>query len=471
MSPSRSCTLFLSPEIDTPMSPRLEIRLLLGILAVGVCLRVASALYQGNTVEPLPGLHDQVSYDALARRVAAGEGFTFAVNWWPATRAGEPTAHWSYLYTLFLTLVYKLLAGNVLVARLIQAVGVGILHPWLAFRLARRMGGPDAGLAAALVAAVYSYFVYYGGALMTESFYIVAVLWVLDSALLIAAAAEPSRSLWLRLGVATACAVLLRQVFLLAVPFLFGWLVWTAVRRNRQSASRSWRGLAGSTAILLLALLPWTIRNQIAFGTFSLLNSSAGFALYWANHPLHGDRFVPILPADGPSYADLLPPEVLAMNEVQMERTLMRLALHDSAANPGRIARLSLSRMSEYFRFWPAGASMTGSDLIRLASFGLLFPFALAGIAIGCRRTSTARAQAGLDRFSVEILLLFCALYTVIHLLSWTLIRYRLPVDAALAIFAAISLSAGFRRFCLPRFHSYAPPVSSDGASDRRTPT
>ena len=27
-------------------------------------------------------------------------GFTFATDWWPATRVGEPTAHWSFLYTI-----------------------------------------------------------------------------------------------------------------------------------------------------------------------------------------------------------------------------------------------------------------------------------------------------------------------------------------------------------------------------------
>jgi hypothetical protein len=30
--------------------------------------------------------------------------------------------------------------------------------------------------------------------------------------------------------------------------------------------------------------------------------------------------------------------------------------------------------------------------------------------------------------------------YTLIHLLTWTLIRYRLPVDAVLLIFAALTI-------------------------------
>lgn len=34
----------------------------------------------------------------------------------------------------------------------------------------------------------------------------------------------------------------------------------------------------------------------------------------------------------------------------------------------------------------------------------------------------------------------FITLYTAIHLLSWALIRYRLPVDAVLIIFAALGI-------------------------------
>ena len=38
------------------------------------------------------------------------------------------------------------------------------------------------------------------------------------------------------------------------------------------------------------------------------------------------------------------------------------------------------------------------------------------------------------------ILYLFIGIYTAIHLLSWALIRYRLPVDAVLIIFASTTL-------------------------------
>lgn len=102
------------------------------IVAGAVVLRLAAALALGDRVEVLPGTHDQVSYHTLALRVLDGHGFTFPTDWWPITRAGEPTAHWSFLYTLYLAGVYAVAGAHPLVARLVQAMAAGVLGPWLA---------------------------------------------------------------------------------------------------------------------------------------------------------------------------------------------------------------------------------------------------------------------------------------------------------------------------------------------------
>src|SRR4030042_6596406 len=92
------------------------------ILAISVLLRVIAALLLGNQVLPLPGIFDQISYHTLSTRVLEGHGFTFATQWWPLTRAGEPTAHWSFLYTLYLVAIYGVFGINPLVARILQVI-------------------------------------------------------------------------------------------------------------------------------------------------------------------------------------------------------------------------------------------------------------------------------------------------------------------------------------------------------------
>jgi hypothetical protein len=89
------------------MSKKHVLTLLLVFIAVSVVFRCAAAVYQGNEVVDTPGAADQISYHNLALSILEGKGFSFATNWWPATAGGAPTAHWSYLYTFYLVIVYS----------------------------------------------------------------------------------------------------------------------------------------------------------------------------------------------------------------------------------------------------------------------------------------------------------------------------------------------------------------------------
>ena len=415
---------------------------------MAVVLRVGSALYQGNIVEPLPGIHDQVSYDALAKRLLGGHGFSFEQDHWPLTRAGEPTAHWSYLYTLYLSVIYALGGGPIL-ARLIQAIIAGILHPWLAWRLGYRLGGSPVGWMSAALSAVYIYFFYYAGSLMTETFYIIAILWTMDCALRLdevneqkkdrITSSQPEWRLWLELGLAIGVTVLLRQVFLLFVPVLFLWLWWN--RGQRVWYFQILPLLSGSllTVIVVLALVaPWTIRNYRVFNALVPLNTNSGYAFFWGNHPIYGTNFVGILPSDGPSYQDLIPAELRHLNEAELDRALLKEGIQFVLDDPERYILLSISRTREYFKFWPSPESGLISNIARVGSFGLLLPLILFGLVMmGHRAIQSSNTHTPRQRATIVLFLLFATAYTALHLLTWALIRYRLPVDAILLLFAA----------------------------------
>jgi len=415
--------------------------LLIGIISVAVVLRMVAVLVLGDGVAELPGISDQRSYHALALRLMEGHGFSFASDWWPATRAGEPTAHWSYLYTGYLAALYLAFGPHPLVPRLVQAVLAGILQPTLAWRLGQRAFGPTAGLAAAALTAVYAYFIYYGGALMTETFYILAILWTLDLATQMAEAEEGWRP-WLLLGMAWGITTLLRQVILLFVPFLLAWLWW---RRSGACSLRSTiKRMLATGGIIALLIAPWTVRNYLAFGRFVLLNTNAGFAFFWANHPVHGTSFMAILPPGGPSYQDLIPLELRHLDEAALDQALLRRGLGFVLEDPRRYVLLSLSRFKDYFKFWPSPHSNLISNIARVGSFGLCLPL----MAYGLWSSATqSRGSTSPSSQPVVILLwLFIAVYTAIHLLSWALIRYRLPVDAALLLFAGLAVSRLWQR-------------------------
>lgn len=422
--------------------------------SISVVLRLIAALILGNDVTPYPGIADQGSYHNLAMRVLDGHGFSFGRSWWPATGAGEPTAHWSFLYTLFVTAVYAVFGISPVMVRIIQAIAVGILMPWLIYRIVRRLfSGENAidlsknesfsveavALLAAAIMSIYSYFVYYAAALMTESFYITAILWSLDIALQIrqAESEKVSPQRWLLLGFALGITVLLRQLFIMFVPFLLLWLWWASRPKLRY--------LLLPLLLIVAMILPWTIRNYLAFDQVVLLNTNSGFAFFWGNHPIHGTHFMPILPPEMGSYYSLIPPELLTLNEAELESALMGLAVDQIAADPGRYLLLSISRIPPYFTFWPTPNSNWLSNLARLISFGLFLPFMLYGLSVtlGRRHQSVKNWLAA----PMTLLYIFMLFYAGVHILTWTLIRYRLPIDALLLIFAGLGLYKIGRRF------------------------
>ena len=427
-------------------------KILLVILMASILLRLMSAIYQGNTVMDLPGIYDQISYDGLARRVEAGHGFSFAEGHWPATRAGEPTAHWSYIYTIYLAAIYRLFGAYPLIARVIQASIAGIFQTLLIWRIGNRLFGRAVGLIAAALDATYIYFFYYAGALITETFYITAILWVFDSALRLVAASqhvhEGNTGLWqwMEFGIAVGITALLRQVFLMFLPILYLWLWWNI--RGQEPATWKERlhwsavkGLFSATLVIFLLIIPWTIRNYHAFGTFVLLNTNAGFAFYWANHTIYGTKFIPLLPSSGPnSYFELIPKELLTLNEAKLDQALLVRGIRFVLDNPIRYFWLSLSRIPVFFEFWPSTASGLLSNISRVASFGICLPFMVYGLWLSATRAWNSRSAT--ERSAILLMLIFVGFYSLIHLLSWALVRYRLPIDAVLLIFAALGIES-----------------------------
>lgn len=419
------------------------------IICAGILVKALAAFYLGDSVTELPGTADQVSYHALAVRVLEGHGFTFDKNWWPATKAGEPTAHWSYLYVLYLAGVYRVFGVHPLIARLIQVLLVGVAQVLLTYGIALRSFGKGAALTAAALNVLYLYFVYYAGTLMTEPFYITCILAVLYLAILISdqkpgsdQVSQKNRRKNLQyavsLGVLIGFTVLLRQLFLIFVPFLFIWIWW--VTRSKKNASGPGSILI-SVAITAALLLPFTVYNYARFQRFVLLNTNSGFAFFWGNHPIHGTDFITAREME--DYQSLIPAEFRTLDEAALDQALLKQGVQFVLDDPIRYLKLSASRIPVYFNFWPSSESGPISNITRVASFGLYLPFFLTGIWLWLRRQAP-KGFWNILQSPGFLLLLFAGIYTGIHVLTWTLVRYRLPVDAVLMPFAALVVSRLF---------------------------
>lgn len=434
-------------------------RWLILILAVAVLLRVGMALYLGDSIEETRGgTYDQLSYDLLAQRVVQGHGFSFAVDSWPYARANQPTAFWSYLYTLYLAAVYGISGHHPLVARLIQSVAVGLLMSWLTYRIGRRTFGTRAGLLAAALISVYLYFVHYAASLMSEALYIVGILWTVDVSMRLLQALimthPPSRrsAVWLglELGIAMSITLLLRQVVIVFYAVLALWWLWLAVRHKVLKASVP--AMIATIVAFALLISPFVVRNYRVFGEIVMPNTNAGFTFFWSNHPIYGTQFEAVLSPDhGVSYQELIPEELRDLNEARLDQALLARGLAFVRDDPGRYLLLSLSRIPVFFQFWPTPESTRLSNVSRLLSFGLFLPFMLYGLVLAIRDArpggplrpppDSRMETPDLRLVYLVVFMLFITVYTAIHLASWANVRYRLPVDAFLILFAGYGLN------------------------------
>jgi hypothetical protein len=212
-----------------------------------------------------PPTDDGVIYDALARRLARGLGFTWA---WPDGTM-TPVAHYPVGYPALLALAYRVLgehpASALMLHAVIGAVGAVGVHV-VAGRTSRR-AGRWAGIAVALHPALLAY----TPAIMTEG--VCSALLAVPFALAVVARDSVKRAwIWALLaGLALGGVSLVRPQALLLLPVV-GWLALGGVTRR-------WLGAVFVTVGLAVAMAPWLVRNERTFGRPVLVSANGGWNL------------------------------------------------------------------------------------------------------------------------------------------------------------------------------------------------
>ncbi len=411
---------------------------LLLIIGLALILRLAAALILGNEVSGYSGAHDEISYSMLGQRFASGYGMTFPRPWYPWIEADAPQSYYSFTISIFLAGIYALFGYTPLAARIVMA-GMSVLIILMVYLIAKRLFNQHVALLASAIGAVYAYLIFYGVTLVTETPFTL-VLMVAIYLSLDLYAGKVSLWRWGALGVALAVAILLRMAVVFFIPILLIWLFWGIPR------PRPWARLALPIGIIILALIPFVIRNYLLWGQFALLETQFGHVFWNGNHPGHqGDYH--------PTFVFPIPDEVLAsMNDVIITNTLLRMGIQNVLSDPDHFALLTFGRLREFFTFWPTWDSSFAANLLRVFSFGMILPFALAGMILNMGRFR-----------ELAPIYLFILVHTGVYAITWAMIRYRTPMDPFLIMFAADSL---WRLYGWLRSRATALPEASIAQSE-----
>lgn len=387
-------------------------RLLIGLFAFALVIRFAASLYLGDVVTALSGAHDELTYSTLGERFATGHGLTFPKPWYPWIQPNAPQSYFSASMSLYLAAVYAIFGDHPLIARLINSVLSALLVVAI-YLLARRVFGQRTAVLSGVVAALYAYLVFYGVTLVTETPFMLAIVTSLLLSYQLVDA--PSKRNWYFLGAALAVSVLFRMAVIFFVPIL---LIWILLHQRRQA-----RMILIPIAMIVLSVLPFTARNYVLWGRFVLLESQFGHVFWNGNHPGQDGTFEP-------SRVFPIPASVLAShNDAVITDTLLQMGIQNVEKDPREFVRLTGSRLVAYFMFWPTQDATPLANLMRVWSAGLLLPLSALGVVLSWRRWR-----------ELAPIFLFMVVHTAVYAVTWTMIRYRVPVDAVLIPFGSYAL-------------------------------
>ncbi|MDB5864775.1 MAG: hypothetical protein JWO70_2581 [Betaproteobacteria bacterium] len=318
-------------------------------------------------------------------------------------------------------------AGLFIVARSLQAVLL-VVQAWLCADLARRLFDDDRAASLAFVGVLaYPMFVVFQALLLSEAVFI--FLLVLSTWCLYRWVEARHERRWLIVYAIAAAAATYTKATLTWLPVLLPALV--ILRPG------SWREIVRATTLAALVyglcLAPWWIRNARLFDQPVWFTTSASSNLYLGNNPANvragneWDR-----DADEPFVAS-----TRALPELERDRRYKARAIEYMQAEPMQFVR---NAGHKFVRFWNV---VPNHESFRQGAYGWVIALSYGPALV------LAIAAAWLYRNRWRRLLPIYALmayFTFVHVVTISSLRYRLPLEPFLVIFAAGALALLSRR-------------------------
>jgi 4-amino-4-deoxy-L-arabinose transferase-like glycosyltransferase len=360
----------------------------------------------------------------------------FAWNLASAGYLGKDGEPWATppLPSAFFAACFRLFGHNLLFPRLAQAF-VSAATAWALGRMAGRLtGSPKAGRLALVLAAVYPFFIYYSGMVLSETLYLAFVvpgLWCLCASL-------RERGLSWRPaaagGAALAAAALCRPE---AMPITI--LIWLAGLAACLSGLWSRRALFAAVLAWALPLTAWCARNRAAVGVFAL-DTHGGLTL------LHGSLLFEENEKDtalAMAALEKMPfyQESLSLPLPRRDGVYLRRGLAFMRDNPGTVLGQWARKAVNFWRFYPRTDKPYREDIFSHPGAGLSRA-ALVAVSLACEPALILGGFWGLWGLrrrwrELHPLWLFLLGTMAIHVVSVSQMRYRLPVMPILILAAA----------------------------------
>lgn len=357
------------------------------------------------------------AYDWMETAWSVAQGQGFGGSWRPPG------------YAFFLAGVFSVFGKSIVAVRAIQAL-LGALTCLLTYKTGTKIFSETTGRIAGVLAAFYPYFIAYTGDLISETF--LTFMLALTVYHVVKTAESPSWKNLALTGVLIGLTGLTKSVTLPFFMLAGAWLWW---RTGKFRAGF----MAGLFALLTIA--PWTLRNYFHYDkSYVMPVSTPWYSLYGSScdEALQNELTGDVLKGPGVRQIDqLMPPDweyATALPLPERDKYCKEKALGWIKNNPDKFGWLLYRRFLHFWRLYPVIAH-GWEKAAAMATSGLYIPLAAIGFFLSLpafRKTS--------------ILLLLFAAHTAVHLFFAVTIRYRVPIDPYVIIFAAYAIAEGYSR-------------------------
>jgi hypothetical protein len=191
--------------------------------------------------------------------------------------------------------------------------------------------------------------------------------------------------------------------------------------------------------MVIVVLLPWSIRNRWAVGEMVWTTTHGGYTLALANNAEYYDEVLDGPPGHvwtGPSqraWQVRISRETAGMSEPRADRTLRREALAVASQRPRAFLRASLARLGRFWGLAPSGAVYP--TWLRALTAAWTLPLWAAFFWGACTRDSWSWPRVAALAIVLGV--------TGVHTVFWTDLRMRAPIVPAIALIAACAGTGG----------------------------
>lgn len=365
------------------------------LLAVSFLVRVGFVL----TLQDRLHFDDEFEYRKMAENFLAGGGLMPGET----MKAFRPP-----LYPLLLAAVLRMFGFSLTGIRILQALfsTVTVVLIWL---LGERLFSKRVAWISGWVSAVYPFFVFYSGFLLTETLF---VFLVVLSVFLVMEIPKGGRATSLAAGAAIGLSGLCRptmQIYVIPVTAL--------VLLSAKRFGVGFRKAVFLALGFLLLLAPWVIRNYRVLHRFVPGTTMSGRVFWEGNNPRS---------SGGPCRYFL--PEIESLEEGERDRAYYRATFDGIRRNPRRFLGLLGAKFVRFWNIVPNAAEYARPlyRLISISSFGLLLPFFVLGFLLTLRDRSL---------WPIHALIL---MFTAVHVVLLASIRYRVPLEPFVILLAVV---------------------------------